>query len=57
METATMGKVVVNAKIENLGDLYDVKKGALADHEVRRVEVPDAVVDTGATTLCSRSGW
>jgi predicted aspartyl protease len=51
METATMGKVVVTAKIENLGDLYDVKKGLLTDDQVRGVEVHDAVVDTGATTL------
>jgi hypothetical protein len=51
METATMGKVVVTAKIENLGDLYDAKKGLLPDDQVRHVEVHDAVVDTGATTL------
>jgi predicted aspartyl protease len=51
MESATMGRVVVTAKIENLGDLYDVKKGLLPDDQVRRVEVRDAVVDTGATTL------
>jgi predicted aspartyl protease len=51
MGTAAMGKVVVTAKIENLGDLYDVKKGRMNDDQVRRVEVHDAVVDTGATTL------
>jgi predicted aspartyl protease len=51
MESATMGKVVVTARIENLGDLYDVKKGLLPDDKVRRIEVHDAVVDTGATTL------
>jgi hypothetical protein len=37
METAAMGKVVVTAKIENLGDLYEVKKGLLPDDQVRRV--------------------
>ncbi len=51
METFTMGKVVVPARIENLEDLYGVKKGLLPDDQVRRVEVADAVVDIGATTL------
>ena len=51
METAAMGEVVMTVKIENLGDLYDVKKGRPALDQVRRVEVHDAVVDTGATTL------
>jgi predicted aspartyl protease len=51
MGTATMGKVIVTAKIENLEDLYDVGKALLTDDQVRRLEVHDAVVDTGATTL------
>ncbi len=51
METPTMGKVLVTAKIESLEDLYSVKKGLLPDDQVRRIEVADAVVDTGATTL------
>ncbi|MHB1556521.1 MAG: hypothetical protein ACYC61_03455 [Isosphaeraceae bacterium] len=51
METETMGKVLVTAKIENLGDLYKAKLGLLADDEVRRIEIPDALVDTDATTL------
>jgi predicted aspartyl protease len=51
METETMGKVVVTAKIENLEDLFNAKRGLLPDDQVRRVEVHDAVVDTGATTL------
>jgi len=51
METPTMGKVLVTAKIESLEDLYSLKKGLLSDDQVRRVEVADAVVDTGATTL------
>jgi predicted aspartyl protease len=46
-----MGKVVVNAKIENLEDLFNAEKGLLPDDQVRRIEVADAVVDTGATTL------
>jgi predicted aspartyl protease len=51
MGTQTMGKVIVAAKIENLADLYDVSKGALAQEKVRAVEVTDALVDTGATLL------
>jgi predicted aspartyl protease len=51
METETMGKVIVTAKIENLLDLYDVQRGILPDEQVRRIEVPDALVDTGATFL------
>ena len=51
METKTMGKVVVTAIIENLKDLFEVERGLLTDDQVRRVEVQDAIVDTGATTL------
>ena len=51
MEIQTMGKVVVAAKIENLNDLYDASRGRIPAEQVRRVEVPDAVVDTGATLL------
>ena len=51
METKTMGKVVVTAMIENLTDLLDAERGLLTDDQVRRIEVHDAVVDTGATTL------
>jgi predicted aspartyl protease len=51
METAEMGKVVVTAKIENLQDVFDADRGLLPDDQVRRIEIPDAVIDTGATTL------
>jgi predicted aspartyl protease len=51
METANMGKVLVAAKIENLLDLYQANQGLLADDQVRRVEVTDALVDTGAMML------
>jgi predicted aspartyl protease len=50
MET-TMGKVLVTAKIENLEDLFAVNKGLLQPEQVRSLEVTDALVDTGATTL------
>jgi predicted aspartyl protease len=51
MENATMGKVLVTAKIENLHDLLEVRAGRLASDKVRSIEVPDASVDTGATML------
>ena len=51
METSTMGSVLVTAKIESLEDLYQVERGSLPADQVRRVEVKDALVDTGATIL------
>lgn len=51
METETMGRVVVEAKIENLEDLWAVQDGRLSDENVRRIVVDDALVDTRATTL------
>lgn len=51
MENSTMGKVLVAAKIENLNDLYEVSKGRLKAEEVRKIEVTDALVDTGAMHL------
>ena len=51
MEAATMGKVIVTATIENLENLFDVEIGRLPSEQARRVEVHDALVDTGATTL------
>ena len=46
-----MGRVLTEATIENVRDLYAVEEDRLADSEVRRVVVDDALVDTGATTL------
>ena len=51
METATVGNVVVSAKIENVIDLYEASRGQIAPDQVRRLEVSDARVDTGATLL------
>lgn len=51
MENATMGRVLTEATIENLGDLLEVDKGQRKAEEVRRVTVTDALVDTGATML------
>jgi predicted aspartyl protease len=51
MEIATMEKALVPAKLENLNDLYEVSQGRLKPEAVRTVEVPDALVDTGAVNL------
>lgn len=51
MGTATMGKAVVAAKMENLDDLFRADRGELPRDQVRTVEVTDALVDTGAFTL------
>jgi clan AA aspartic protease len=51
METATMGKVVVTARLENLEDVYKVAHGGLPADQVRSVEMTDALIDTGATGL------
>jgi predicted aspartyl protease len=51
METAEMGRVTVEAKIENMSDLWDAKKGRIPLSEARNVTVPDALVDTGAVLL------
>lgn len=51
MENATMGRVLVTAKIENLHDVLDVQTGKLSADKVRSIEVMEALVDTGATIL------
>ncbi len=51
MEIETTGRVVISAKIENLGDLFLVERGLLAADQVRSIEIDDALVDTGATIL------
>ena len=51
MGTATMGRVTVAAKVENLKDLFKASDGLLPADQVRSIEVCDALVDTGATIL------
>jgi predicted aspartyl protease len=51
METPVMGRVQTEATIENLEDLWAVKQGLRTPEQARRVTVPDALVDTGATLL------
>jgi predicted aspartyl protease len=51
METATMGRVLTEATIESLRDLWAVEQGSLPPDQAKRVTVADALVDTGATLL------
>jgi predicted aspartyl protease len=51
METSTAGRVLTEAKIENLKDLWDVQRGLRPAEQLRAITVPDALVDTGATLL------
>ncbi len=46
-----MGRVVVEVTIENLEDLWTLRRGALTADQARRVVVTDALVDRGATLL------
>ncbi len=51
METGSMGKVTVAVKVENLFDVESRERGLIPPEDVRSVDVPDALVDTGATGL------
>lgn len=50
-EQSNMGRVTTEITVESLKDLYAVEQGILAPEKVRRIVVPDALVDTGATFL------
>ncbi len=51
MRTEFMGKVEVPAKIESLEDLFAARQGQLSPDKVRHLDVPDALVETGASLL------
>jgi len=51
METDSMGRMLTEATIENMEDLWAAKRALIPEQSVRRVSVPDALVDTGATLL------
>ena len=51
METESMGRVTVTAKIENVGDRFMAENGLLRTEKIRRVEVVDALVGAVATGL------
>lgn len=51
-ESETMGRVVVPIHVENMHDVFEVWAGRSTPEAVRSVAIEDALVDTGATTLC-----
>jgi predicted aspartyl protease len=51
LEPVTMGRVTTAATIENLEDRWEVKRGLRAPGEARRIDVADALVDTGTTAV------
>ena len=46
-----MGRVTTAAKIENLEDLWRAESGSMPPESVRRVQIDDALIDTGAMIL------
>jgi clan AA aspartic protease len=50
METMEMGQVLTPILVENFGDLWNAEIGKLPAADVRRVEIAEALVDTGSTT-------
>ena len=50
-----MGRVLTEATIENLHDLWEVERGTLKPEAVRRIVIPNALVDTGASMLAMPS--
>jgi predicted aspartyl protease len=56
METQEIGRVLVEAAVENLKDAWDAERGMLAADDVRRVVVREALGDTGATSLSLPTG-
>ena len=51
MEPIPVGRVITEAKIENLKDLWAVEQGLRTPEQARSMTVTDALVDTGATLL------
>ena len=51
METQTMGRVLTEAKLENLYDVLGAENGKMSPDEIRHLSVTDALVDAGATML------
>jgi predicted aspartyl protease len=51
LELETVGRVVTPIRVENLKDLWDSERGSLPVEQVRRIDVMDALIDTGSTLL------
>jgi predicted aspartyl protease len=48
---STMGRVTTEATIESLKDMWAAEQGQIRPEQARKVVVPDALVDSGATLL------
>jgi predicted aspartyl protease len=48
----TVGRILTPVTIENYDDVVMAARGALAAGATRKVEVAEAWIDTGASTLC-----
>jgi predicted aspartyl protease len=48
-ENDVRGRVLTEVTVENATDLVNAMQGMMSPDQVRRVVVPDALVDTGAT--------
>jgi predicted aspartyl protease len=46
-----MGRIAVEVTVENLEDLWAVRRGMLPADQARKVVVADGLIDTGATLL------
>ena len=46
-----MGRVITEATMDSLEDLWAFKRGLITADQVRSVSVSDALIDTGATLL------
>jgi predicted aspartyl protease len=49
MEQTPVGRVLAEITLENLKDLWAVEQGLIKPEQVRRLTVPDALADSGAT--------
>ncbi len=46
-----MGRVTVSAVVSSIEDVYRFMRDDLAESEVRKIHIPEALIDTGATNL------
>jgi predicted aspartyl protease len=49
VEDENLGRVTTRVRVENLRDLWDVQSGKKSVEAVRRIEIMEALVDTGST--------
>jgi predicted aspartyl protease len=51
VEDDSMGRVTTRIRVENLEDLWAARNGRIKKEDVRRVDIMEALVDTGCTML------